>query len=126
LFDISLSTLKELGMTEASKFVGERLLLLMPETRRLLTGLAATVDVDQIEASIEKLRLKINSDSSDTESMYRVAMLLISRATAVDSWADIEDAESLLRRASDAGHAEACDFLLKTWPDIKAGYLKEG
>jgi TPR repeat protein len=123
LFEISLSTLQELGLSEASKFVGERLLLLLPETRRLLTGLPATVDVDEIERSIQSMRIR--AEKGDGESLYRLAMLLISKATSGGTWSDIEEAESLLRSASQAGHDEANNFLLKIWPEIKAGYLRE-
>jgi TPR repeat protein len=123
LFEISLSTLQELGLSEASKFVGERLLLLLPETRRVLTGLPATVDTDQIEHSIHSMRIR--AEKGDDESLYRLAMLLISRATSGGTWSDVEEAESLLQIASQNGHAGANEFLSKTWPEIKAGYLRE-
>jgi hypothetical protein len=122
LFEISLATLEELGLAEASKFLGERLLLLLPEPRRVLTGLPATVDTDQISSAIERMREK--AKYSDSESEYRLAMLLISRATTNGAWSDIEEAESLLQLAQNKGHDEATKFLTKTWPDIKAGYLK--
>lgn len=122
LFEISLTTLRQLGMQEASKFVGERILLLLPETRRVLTGLPASVDVEQIEDSIKRLRVK--AVDGDSESLFRLGMLLISRATTVGSWSDIDEAELLLRLASEGGHVEASEFLAITWPDIKAGYLK--
>jgi TPR repeat protein len=95
---------------------------LLPETRRILTGLPATVDVDQIDASIQSMRMR--AKGGDTESLFRLAMLLISRGTTVGSWSDIEEAESLLQRSSEEGHSEAREFLLNTWPEIKGGYLK--
>ena len=122
LFEISLTVLQDLGFQEASRFLGERLLLLLPEPRRVLTGLAATVDRQQIDDAIDRVRPK--SESGDSESEYRLAMLLLSRATVAGLWSDIEEAEKLLQLAASKGHDAATEYLNTTWPEIKAGYIK--
>lgn len=116
LLTFTLQTLRDLGWPGASRWVGEAVLLLIPETRA--TFLPETKDdelpVNFLDRAISELE---NRTDIPAEEQYELSMLYLVRARLVKSHVDLKLADKLLQQAARAGCVTAANKVRDTWPD---------
>lgn len=116
LLTFTLQTLRDLGWPGASRWVGEAVLLLIPETRA--TFLPETKD-DELPVSFLDRAISELENRADTaaEDQHVLSMLYLVRARLVKSHADLKLADKLLQQAARAGCVAAANAVRDTWPD---------
>jgi len=116
LLTFTLQTLRDLGWPGASRWVGESVLLLIPETRA--TFLPETKDdelpVNFLARAIAELE---NRPDTPAEDQYQLSMLYLVRARLAKSQTDLKLADKLLQQAARAGCVAAANAVRDTWRD---------
>lgn len=64
--------------------------------------------------------LQQKSGAGDAAAQFQLAMELITQGLRAKSKKKMKEADALLRKAADAGHAEAVEYLADLWPALKA------
>jgi hypothetical protein len=126
LLTFTLQTLRDLGWPGASRWVGEALLLLVPETRAVF--LPETKDDEVPSAFLDKAIADLAhrlGDTQQADDTYTLSMLYLVRARLMKSQTDLKQADRLLRRAAAAGCAVAARALQESWSTAMAKVERE-
>ena len=104
---------------EAERMLGAALFALLDLSANPKIGIrdykAATTHWEEEHSKDLQQRVALN----EPEALFELAMSSVTEGLRTKSKKTMEDADALLHRASDAGSAEAAEYLINLWPVLK-------
>lgn len=117
LFDYKLETLKGMGFEQASKFLGEGLLLLIPECRAIF--LPETRDASSPIGFISKcISILEREQRKSADQFFELSKLYLIRSRLSSENADLVHADKLIREAARLGSQRAAEILRNGWDGL--------
>ena len=115
LLTFTLQTLRDLGWPGASRWIGEALLLLVPETRAIF--LPETKDDEVPSLFLDKAINELTNQGAEdrADDAYTLCLLYLVRARLMKSLPDLKNADRLLRQAAAAGCVAATRTFQESW-----------
>jgi hypothetical protein len=124
LLTITLQTLRDQKWQGASRWVGEAILLLIPETR--VAFLPETKDDESPSAFLDRAIAELaNRGDAPSDDLYMLSMLHLVRARLMKSLIDLRQADKFLRQAAAAGNSAAARAIRNSWAAAMGNVEKE-